>query len=558
MTRLRHYAAAARARNKVRRGPTVALAALALIPALGLTSCGSPAASKAEKTSTDRTINYAHQQEPTCVFGGWIEQAYLSYQVLDQLTSLDENRKAVPWLATKWSSSDDGLTWTFTLKEDVKFTDGTDVDAKAIAANFEYWIKDGGNSTASAWIGSQYESAQAKNKNTVQINLKSPYPKLPETLAQGYFGIQSAHALKTRSKQANCEQPIGSGAFTVDRWNRGQNILLKRNDDYTSWPANAKNQGPAKVAAVNWQFVPDATTRSSALKAGEVDAIYDVPSIDWKDLGDAGFQRLKYVTAGRPQSLTLNAKQGIFTDLRVRRAFAHSIDREPLVKAVGRGVIPADGNGSVSQASPGYSKKAAERYPFDLDQANELLDQAGWTGRTKDGYRTKNGKLLHVELPYGAGTILNAEGAEILQGVAQQVRKAGFKVDLIPVPPAQWWGGSYNSPSKRDIYPGYWTAITAGILWVNWAPSDEHPYVDNTAFYEDEQLAKIIKDANAEADEDKQNALYARAQDYIADRALAVGLYDRLSTLAISTGLHDVWQEHAQGGPVFHDAHFTN
>ncbi|MGO2632157.1 MAG: ABC transporter substrate-binding protein [Galactobacter sp.] len=557
MTRLRHYAAAAQARNKVRRGSTIALAALALTSATTLTSCGDPA-SDAGTDPADRTITYAHQQEPMCVFGGWIEQAYLSYQVLDQLTALDEDKNAVPWLATSWESSEDGLTWTLKLKDGVKFTDGTAVDAQAVADNFDYWIKDSGNSTAAAWIGSQYESAQAEDEHTVRINLKSPYPRLPETLAQGYFGIQSAHALKNRTQQQNCEQPIGSGAFTVDHWNRGQNIVLKRNENYTSWPANAKHQGPAKVAAVNWKFVPDATTRSSALKAGEVDAIYDVPSIDWQDLGEAGFQRLKYVTGGRPQQLTFNTKQGIFTDQNVRQAFAYSLDREPLVEAVGRGVIPAEGNGSVSQSSPGYSEKAADRYPFDLDKANELLDEAGWTERDEEGYRTKDGKVLEVKLPYGAGTILNAEGGEILQGVAQQVKKSGFKVDLNPVPPAQWWGGSYGTPDKPDIYPGYWTAIGAGILWINWAPEDQHPYVDNSAFYEDKLLAKIISDANAEADEDQQNALYRQAQDYIADRALAVGLYDRLSTLAVSTNLHDVWQENAQGGPVFHDAHFEN
>jgi peptide/nickel transport system substrate-binding protein len=556
MKRQRHNAAAALARNKVRRASTIALAALALIPATTLTSCGNPATSA--NSSEDRTITYAHQQEPMCVFGGWIEQAYLSYHVLDQLTSLDKNKHAVPWLATKWSSSKDGLTWTFKLKDGVKFTDGTDVDAEAIGYNFDYWIKKGGNSTAAAWIGSQYKSAKAKDEHTLQINLKSPYPRLPETLAQGYFGIQSEHALKTRTQHQNCEAPIGSGAFTVDHWNRGQNIVLKRNPKYTSWASNARHKGPARVAAVNWKFVPDATTRASALKAGEVDAIYDVPSIDWKSIGEAGFQRLKYVTGGRPQQLTFNTKQGIFTDQRVRQAFSYSIDRDPLIKAVGRGVIPAEGNGSVSQSSPGYSKKAAQRYPFDLDKANSLLDKAGWTGRTKDGYRTKNGHVLKVKLPYGAGTILNAEGGEILQGVAQQVRKAGFKVDLNPVPPAQWWGGTYGTPDKRDIYPGYWTAINAGILWINWAPKDQHPYADNSAFYEDKKLAKIITDANAQADVSKQNALYRKAQEYIADRALSIGLYDRLSTLAVSKNLHDVWQEQAQGGPVFHDAYFTN
>lgn len=558
MTRQRHHAAAALARNPVRRGSSITLPALALISALTLTSCGNPSAPGTTSASDDRTIHYAHQQEPTCVFGGWIEQAYLSYQVLDQLTALDDDKHAVPWLATNWKAGDDGLTWTFELKDGVKFTDGTDVDAHAVAYNFDYWIKDGGNSTAAAWIGSQYRSAEAVDRLTVRVNLKQPYPSLPETLGQAYFGIQSEKALSTRSQQRNCEAPVGSGAFKVRTWNRGQNILLDRNEDYTSWPSNSRHQGPAEVATLDWQFVPDATTRSSAIKADEVDAIYDVPSIDWAAIGKAGFQRLKYVTGGRPQQLAFNTKQGIFTDERVRKAFSYSIDRDPLVESVGRGVIPSEGNASVSKASPGYSKQAAKRYPFDPDKAASLLDQAGWTGRTKDGYRTKHGRTLKLTLPYGAGTILNAEGGEILQGVAQQVRATGFKVDLIPVPPAQWWGGAYDTPDSRDIYAGYWTAIDAGILWINWAPKKQHPYADNSAFYEDPKLAGIISSANQETDQERREAGYRKAQDYIAEHALGVGLYDRLSTLAVSPELKDVWQENAQGGPVFHDAHFTN
>lgn len=541
-------------------GRAARVAAAAAATLLTLTACSAPQLQRTAATRTDGgTIVYAHQQEPACVFGGWIEQAYLSTQVLDSLTSLDEDGKAVPWLAISWDESEDGLTWTFHLKPGVKFTDGTAVDAAAVATNFDYWLGQGGNSTASAWLGGYYKKATAQDATTVRITLAKPYPRLAETVAQGYFGIQSAHALKTRTADENCRAPIGSGSFVVDHWNRGEDILLTRNEHYTSWPANARHQGPALVAAVDWQFVPDATTRASALKAGEVDAIYDVPSVDWEDLKDAGFQELKYVTGGRPQQLAFNTQQGPFTDERVRAAFASSINREPLVDAVGRGVIPAEGNGSVSQATPGYSEKAAKRWPYDAAKANRLLDQAGWTGRDAEGYRTKDGKRLTVTLPYGAGSIINAEGASILQGVAEQARQVGFDVTLVPVPPSSFFGGAYTKPSERDIYAGYWTSVTAGILWVNWRPgTEENPNGDNAAFSTDRKLAAIISRANSTRDIETQNQLYRQAQEYIADHALSVGIYDRLSTLAVSPHLADVWQENSQGGPVFHDAHFVD
>jgi peptide/nickel transport system substrate-binding protein len=530
--------------------------AAGLVALLGLSACTGAAASSGERVEGG-TIVYAHQQEPFCVFGGWIEQAYLSYQVLDNLTSLDENHEVVPWLATEWSASEDGLTWTFTLKEGVEFTDGSPLTAEVVAYNFDYWVA-GGNSTALVWLQDYYSSAEAIDDLTVQINLSAPYPRLADNLTQGYFGIQSQVALETRTDEENCAAPIGTGAFIVDHWDRGEEIVLVRNDEYTSWPANAEHTGPAYVEEIVWRFVPDATTRVAARQSGEVDAIYDVPAVQWATLDAAGYQLEKFVTPGRPQQLAFNTQTGVFTDVLVRQAFAYSLDRRAAVEAIGQGVIPYEGNGGVSQTTPGYSQAAADWYDYDPEKANDLLDEAGWTEVDDEGFRTKDGERLTVVLPYGAGSIINADGAAILQGVKEQASQVGFDVELIPVPLSELFAGAYSAPDERDIYPGYWTAVTAGILYINWRPStEEAPNYSNSAFYNDEVLAQLIRDANSAADVDEQNALYIEAQDYIAERALSIGLYDRLSTLAVDMSLKGVWQEHAQGGPTFYDAYLT-
>ncbi|QNE35456.1 ABC transporter substrate-binding protein [Leifsonia shinshuensis] len=537
---------------------TLAGAAVALTGVLALAACAgaSNAATGGQKVDGG-TIVYAHQQEPACVFGGWIEQAYLSYQVLDNLTSLDENHKVVPWLATAWKQSDDGLTWTFTLKKGVKFTDGTPLTAAAVAYNFDYWVK-GGNTTAKVWLDGYYKDAKAVDDQTLQIDLSRPYPRLADNLTQGYFGIQSQHALETRTKEQNCEAPIGSGAFTVDKWNRGQDIILKKNKDYTSPPANAKHTGPAYVDTIDWKFVADPTTRVAALQGGQVDAIYDVPSVQWSVLKAGGYQLEKFVTPGRPQQISFNTAKGPFTDEQVRQAFAYSLDRPQIVNTIGRGVIPSEGNGGVSQATPGYSQKAAAWYTQDVKKANALLDAAGWSQKNSDGVRVKNGQPLTVRLPYGAGSIINADGAAILQGVKGQASKVGFDVKLIPVPQSEFFSGKYSGPDAYDLQAGYWTSVTAGILYINWRPSTaDDPNYSNSAFANDPVLAQYILDGNSAATVEQQNADYQKAQDYIAQHALSIGVYDRLSTLAVSPKLHDVWQEHAQGGPTFYDAYLT-
>ncbi|QNO36583.1 ABC transporter substrate-binding protein [Protaetiibacter sp. SSC-01] len=522
---------------------------------LALVGCAPASASGGGEPLEGGTIVYAHQQEPACVFGGWIEQAYLSYQVLDSLLSLDEDGTAVPWLAESFDTSDDGLDWTFRLKEGVEFTDGTPLTAEVVAYNFDYWIA-GGNSTAQVWLDGYYESAEPVDELTLVVHLSRPYPRLAETITQGYFGIQSQKALENRSDEENCEAPIGTGAFTVASWDRGSQIVLTRNPDYTSWPANAKHEGPAIVETVQWKFVADATTRVAALRSGEVHAVYDVPAVEWKPLGDEGYELEKYVTPGRPQQLTFNASRGVFADEKVRQAFAYSLDRESAVETIGQGLIPFEGNGGVSRSTPEYSQKAADRYSYDPEKADALLDEAGWTGRDDDGTRTKDGERLTVVLPYGAGSIINADGAAILQALQEQATKVGFDVDLIPVPQSELFAGAYSTSEEKDISVGYWTAVTAGILYVNWRQStDGHPNYWNQAFYDDATLEAFILEGNSAPDLETQHAAYERAQEYIADHALAIGVYDRLSTLAVGGKLKNVWQEHSQGGPVFHDAY---
>ncbi|WP_348786559.1 ABC transporter substrate-binding protein [Leifsonia sp. NPDC080035] len=535
----------------------LAAAALVLTGAIALSACASGSAASGSGQKVDGgTIVYAHQQEPACVFGGWIEQAYLSYQVLDNLTSLDADHTVVPWLATAWKQSADGLTWTFTLKKGVEFTDGTPLTAAAVAYNFDYWVK-GGNSTAKVWLDGYYKSAVAVDAQTLQVNLAKPYPRLADNLSQGYFGIQSQHALQTRTQAQNCEAPIGTGAFTVSKWNRGQDIILKKNKDYTSPPANAKHTGPAYVDEIDWKFVADPTTRVAALQGGQVDAIYDVPAVQWSVLKNGGYQLEKYVTPGRPQQISFNTAVGPFTDERVRQAFAYSLDRKQIVDTIGRGVIPFEGNGGVSQATPGYSEKAAGLYSQDLKKSAALLDAAGWR-KNASGVREKGGTTLTVTLPYGAGSIINADGAAILQGVKEQAAKAGFDVKLVPVPQSEFFSGKYSTPDSYDLQAGYWTSVTAGILYINWRPSTaDHPNYSNSAFYNDATLEQYILEGNSATTVDAQNAAYQKAQDYIAEHALSIGVYDRLSTLAVSPKLHDVWQEHAQGGPTFYDAYLT-
>ena len=525
---------------------------------LVLAGCG--AAGAAESGTGERveggTIRYAHLQETPCIYGGWVQQAYLSRQVLDSLVSQNEDGSIVPWLAEEWSVSEDKLTWTFQLKDGVQFTDGTPLDAAAVAANFDYWVA-GGNGTVTEYIGDYYESASAIDATTLEVKLSAPYAPLLSALSQGYFGIQSATALTERSEQENCEAPIGSGPFTVGEWKRGESVTFHKNPDYDSAPANALHQGPAYVDSIVWSFIQDNTSRFGSLASGETDVIGEVPTVDF-ETAKAAFGVQQFITPGLPVTLSLNTVQGPFTDKAVRQAFAYSADRSAVVDSAFLGVVPFEGNGTVSQSTPGYNADVAGDYPFDQDKANALLDGAGWQERNADGVRVKDGQELKIEIVFGLNSIVTQEGATALQNLQEQVKPVGFKVNLVPVTQSELFGGLYSGPESYDAQLGYWTSPTAGILYINFRQNlPESPNYSNYTFYNNPEIEDLILQANSADTPEEANELYGKAQQRLSDEAVAVGLYTQTASVATAPNLHDVWLEASQGEPVFSDAYFT-
>ena len=502
------------------------------------------------------TVVYASEQEPPCLSGGWLQEAYIARNVLDSLVTEADNGSIEPWLATSWTVAADGLTYTFTLKPGVKFTDGTPVDAQAIVDNFNFWEK-GGNSTAQVSIDPYFKKAVAVDATHLKVELNKPYLPLLTMLSQAYFGILSPASLK-RSAQAQCDDPIGSGAFEVKRWIHGQELILVKNPNYSSWPATARHKGPAIVNEVDWKFLSDSVERYAALTTGEANAMYDIPTVNWTS-AEEGYQVTQYITPGKPVSLYLNTSRGVFTDVRVRQALAYGADRAAAAKTAFHGVIPYEGNPSVSRATPGYDAAVAGAYPYDPAKANQLLNEAGYTGRDAAGYRTKGGKELDVKLAYPAGSVFTDEGATLLQILQQQWKQIGFNVTLVPETQAETFSGAYSTPTSYDAQPWYWTSPSPAILWIVWRPSTAaDPNYSNSSFYNNAQLGSIIADGNTAATTVTADKFYAQAQQIIQNQAAAVGLYDQTMSIAVAKNLHGVWLEKSQGEPVFEDAYFTN
>jgi peptide/nickel transport system substrate-binding protein len=525
---------------------TVALAAL-VGPAL------------AQEPQRGGIIRYGHAQEPPCLYGSWIQQWYLQRQFSDSLVTRTSEGEIKPWLATSWTISDDKKTYVFEIKPGVKFTDGTPLDAKAIVDNFNLWLDvdpDKRNNAATAYFKEHFQSAEVAGPLTVRIQLKRPYQPFLTVLSHATHGILSPTAL-ARGVQANCEQPVGSGPFIVEKWNRGQNVVFRRNPDYNSAPSTAKHQGPAYADGLVWKFLKEPTVRYGSLVTGESDVIYDVPAVNWAE-ANKRFTVIRQLTGGTPQRLQLNTEFAPFDDVRVRQAFAYAADRKKAVEVTYQGSLPFEGNGALSQSAPDYLKTLAETYPYDPAKAEKLLDEAGWTERNDRGVRLKDGKPLTIRIAYGAGAYLTSDAVQALQIIQEQAREVGFDVVLRPTTQAEWAAGKNRGPSDYEIIPAYWTASSAEVFQISWKPDiGKVRNANNASRFQDPKLWDLIQQADQTFDDARRKDLYQQAQKLLVDNAAVIGFIPLPVSLASSPKLKDVWISGAVSEPVFHDAYFV-
>lgn len=504
-------------------------------------------------------IRYGHFQEPPCLFGGWVQQWYLQRQYSDNLVARAEDGKILPWLATSWSVSGDGKVYTFQIKPNVRFTDGTKLDAQAIADNINGWFNgdpDLRNPTAGPYLDSIFQSATASAPLTLRVTLKTPFEPLLNVFAQSSQGIMSPTALK-RGHAANCEKPVGSGPFIVDKWNHGRDVVFRRNPNYNSAPANAKHQGPAYVDGIVWRFLKDPTVRYGSLLSGESDVVYAIPAVSWKD-ANARFTVVRHITGGTPLRLALYTARPPFDDVRIRQAFAYATDRKAAVESVFLGSQPYEGNSALSRSSPEYASELAHAFAYDLAKASRLLDESGWAARNDKGIRVKNGKPLVVRISY-TDAFLPPDADQVFQIIQQQAKAVGFDVRLQPTNQADFWAGKNLGPNDYEVVALYWVAPGAEIFRVSYKPDlngQRNPF--NPSRYQDMALWDTIQKAEATSDSAKRTALYRQAQQRIVDNAPAVGFTVLDVTLAASPALKDIWLDHGSvGEPVFSDAYFA-
>ncbi|MCZ4353864.1 ABC transporter substrate-binding protein [Roseovarius aestuarii] len=422
----------------------------------------------------------------------------IASKIMEPLMDLDEQGALVPMLATSWEGSEDGLTYTFKLREGVKWHDGTPFTSADVQFTaMELWKKYQNYGTA---LHANLVSVETPDDHTAVFTYSRPMPAdllfgaIPDL---GY--ISPRHIYEGTDILANPANvaPIGTGPFKFDQYERGQYVIAVRNEDY--WRA-----GFPYLDRIIWRFISDKAAAAAALESGQVH-MSNYSSLSLADMDrlskDDRFEVSARGNTRQPfqNTVEFNNRRENLKDVRVRRAIIHALDTDFFIE----NFLYGNGNraqGPIPKASDKFFKEGRVDYEYDVDKANALLDEAGFE-RGGDGTRFE--LTMHVP-PFGEDIPLWATF------VQQSLDAVGIKVRILNVDAATYLKEVYGE-WNFDLSTG-WHIFRAdpAISTMVWYRSGSP---DGTAFtnqwgWTDPKADEMIDAAASELDTEKRRAMY--------------------------------------------------
>lgn len=526
-------------------------AGLVCLTAAACTSGGSSAGGDSGTPTAGGDLKFATSVEPECLdpeVGARDVDALIDRNIFDSLVEQVKGGTFKPWLATSWTISPDQRTYTFTLRPGVLFHDGTPLDAAAVKATLDHAVDPKARSYYAASLISAYSGATVVNATTVAIHLSRPSRPFLQALSTPYLGIQSPKSIRENGTSL-CQKPVGSGPFVFDNWAKGTSVKLTRNAKYAWGPSTAAHTGPARLNSLTFSFVSEDSVRLGALTSGQADVISEVPPHDVTVVRKVD-QLLTTPEPGAVYTLLLNTRFGPLTDERVRKALQRSVNLDKLVDSVYAGQYKRSWS-VLSPATPDYDKATADSWPYDPALAGSLLDQAGWTGRDAQGYRTKDGKRLTLRWPYSA--IQQRDQRVVFgQGIQAEAKKVGIDLQYASEDPGKL-GADLNSGKNLDIFAMSFVRADPDILHFYFGSDQTVAKGGGNMFQlSDATLDGWFGTESSTSSPAAATTAVAAAQQYINQHALALPTYASSYLLGAAHKVHGVTFD-PTAYPLFYD-----
>jgi len=412
-------------------------AGLALVAALALAGCGSGGqpgvAAPSGPPRPGGTLRVAVSSDAGCLDPQQVisnDTIWAARQLVDSLTDQDpKTGQVTPWLATSWQANADATAYTFTLRPDVTFSDGSPLTAQVIKENFDTVPGLGPRATLAKAYLAGYLGTTVASPTQFTVRFKAPNVQFLQGTATHSLGILGPASLALNDDQ-RCQQVVGSGPFVLGGYVRNQSITLTKRTGYHWGSPLWAHPGEAYLDQVEFRIVPESGVRTGSLQSGEVDAISGIGQQDEQPLTSAGVQLLARANPGLPFGISFNQAKPIVSDPAVRKAISLAVNRPEVAGAVFNSQTkPA--TGVLASTTPDYAD-AGGQLSFDLNQAKATLDADGWAPGA-DGIRTKNGQRLSIGITFTPNAATNQPALELIQ---QQLRAAGIDLRIVQQPVA--------------------------------------------------------------------------------------------------------------------------
>ncbi|MDI6104023.1 ABC transporter substrate-binding protein [Actinoplanes sp. NEAU-A12] len=528
-------------------------AAVVLALTLLLTACSSGGQQPAAvgRPVSGGSLTWAVEIEPITFNPHQYAQAkarLLVWNTFEALLGHDSQGGLVPWLSTGHQVSADGMTYTFALRTDVTFTDGTKFDAAAVKANIDQFFVEGYNPAVLAVQLRNLDRVEVVDPATVAFHLRQPDVLLLDFLSSPQGAQVSPKSLKeAKNLKAGGPELAGTGPFILDRYTAGQEVHFTKNAAYNWAPANAGHSGAAYLDEITYRFLKESSVRVGALTSGQVQVIEGVPATD-EPLITANPQLSlslsRGLNSGSAYSYYFNTTHAPFDDIRVRRAFREAVDVDAVLTGVYRGSATRAWS-VIGPTSPFYDKTLEKTYGGDAAEANKLLDEAGWTARDADGFRTKDGKRLTVRLVQSAPFVRDRRDV-LAQAVQAQVKQsAGIDLNIAVVD--QGTATQALADGQYEVFDNSRADTDAGAALNLLLHSGGA--INRTGFT-DPALDKLLEQGRAGTDQAQRQAVYQRVQKLaITDQALILPLYAPADQIAASRAVGGLGFEPTAGVP---------
>ena len=525
------------AEKRIRPLTGVMAVAAVVVLAASIVACGGGTSGSSQASGppvAGGTLKYGLSDAPTCsdpAQSATNQTIYVTRQIVDSLTDQDPKSGALkPWLAQRWEVSPDSRQFTFHLRPDVTFSDGTKLTSSVVKHNFDAIIHTLGGAKApgAAVYLAGYTGTATPDPQTAIVRFADPNAQFLQATSTSQLGIL-ADATVSQTAEERCQgKNIGSGPFTYSGWEQGRSASLRKRQGYNWASVVAGHSGEAYLDGITFTVIGESGVRAGSLASGQLDAISDALPSDKQQITSVGGAVLTKVNPGVPFGLQPNVTRGALADEQVRKALLPAINRAELVSTVlDDDFHPA--TGVLSSTTPGYHDQSS-LVKYDPEEARKILTSAGWVPGS-DGIRTKDGKRLSFSVLFSP---VFAANQAILELTQQQLKAVGVELTLQLLPTSEAtvrqnrgdYDAVYYNSTRAD---GDILRSTMSVESRNLSRRGPIPALDAALTAEQETT-----------DQTKRNAEIASAAKDILDHGLFIPTIELSQSIGVANKTHQV------------------